>query len=455
MKQKMALVGLLSIAGASSCQKSTSDLKTEVIGLPNGFKYPLGSGYVSKTGTILNTACITSTDAASSVDLIPYPESKLRGGFSESRKTVIDKLGVAVSASANLGSISGGGSASVDLSFAESDLKTASYLSYAYRAGNVFLRDPTLSLVGKGLLVNNRKDRISSECGDEVVYRVDLGARFHVGIEYSFASKEMKDEMKAELKIKGPLGVTLFKLNESHSGTLMDKTVGSMNLVVYQEGGDQTAFKALADGIPGGCTLKTDAKGNLIKAGFQLCSDYFQNRILPYIQKDLPKQLEKFSYDSEGQLNVLRYYTKRYDEFGFPELQTEISVDRDVKLYKMRKIDRFDQNLFKVAAFLRSINLGIGGNPEIVRPKDVNLDPEKILALRRDLDKLKSHGQLGLNRCRGLLKDFVMNVGVGSKTFSEYMQPCDDDYKSFKEKQLEILSNVFPETYKSYFREEV
>ncbi|HYX33919.1 MAG TPA: hypothetical protein VE954_12455 [Oligoflexus sp.] len=454
MKYTMFWIGLLTTAGTLSCQKtvpstSRSELKSEIVALPNGVRYALGSGFASKTGTFLNSSCITAAESPSAVDVIPYPEGKLTGGFSESRKTIIDKFGMTVSASVKGGVFSGSGSSSIDVTFAESDLKTASYLSYTYRAGNVYLKKPTLSLEGKGLRDNPNVEKIKATCGDELIYQVDLGARFHVGIEYTFASKELKDEMKAELKIKGPAGATFFKLNESRSGTLLDKTVGTLNLVVYQEGGDQAAFKALSHGIPKNCNLKIES-GKLSRKGFESCASYYQDVILPYMQEKLPAQLGKLEYSAASGLNVLRYYTKRYDEFGFPELQTEFVMPIEAKLYKVRTLDAFDKSVFQIAAFMRSLTLGIGGNPDIARPKELTFDPERFLNVRHDLERLLADGQLGLNRCRALLENFVLKNQSDSK-LSDVMAPCDADYQSFKDSRLEILKNgLIPAIYQSY-----
>jgi hypothetical protein len=443
-----------------SCQKTDrievsgdSTLKAEVIPLPNSFRFPLGSGYVSKTGTILNTACLAPGDKASSVDIIPYPEGQLKGGFSESRKTVIDKLSVSVSASANAGFVKGSGSASLDVSFAESDLKTASYLSYDYRAGNAYLRYPKIKANANGIVVNRDLGKIAAQCGDEVVYRVDLGARFHVGLEYTFASKELKDEMKAKLKLKGPAGVTLFSLNESHSGTAMDRTLATLNLVVYQEGGDQNAFKSLSQNIPKNCTVEVK-EGKLARKSFQQCADFYQNKILPYMQREFPEQVKKLAYEGKEGLNVLRYYTKRYDAFGYPELQTEINLPQKVKVYQRTKLKAFDQDVFKVAAFLRSIILGIGGSASIERPPGLNLDPGRLSEIRLELERLQSAGQLGLDRCRGLVQDYIMKAPHAQGDFEDVIRPCDADYDAFKAHVSELVNSqtgIIPSVYLSNF----
>ncbi|MCX6132114.1 MAG: hypothetical protein NTX25_24040 [Proteobacteria bacterium] len=438
-----------------SVPEEKSKISAEISGPPNSYRYPLGSGFFSKTSTILNSACISPKDSPSALASIPSPEAELKGGFSESRTSVLDKFNLTVSASANGGSLSGSGAASVDLLFSESDLKTSSYLSFSYRAGSIYLREPEISHLGKNLLIDPSKNqKIINQCGDELIYRVDLGARFHVGIEYAFASKELKDEMKAQLKINGPAGIKIYELNESSKGPSLEKSVGTLNLVVMQEGGDQAAFHALSDGIPKNCKLKIDDQGKLVKSSFEACSNYFQDKILFYAKTEFPKQIKRLSYSStqeQSSLDILSYYTKRYDEFGFPELQENIEMKPEFKRYKNLIITPFEQELFKVSSFKRSLSLGIGTDPKLSLAIGKNFDPVDLIKVQSTLEQLLAIGQVGFGRCTSLLHQYLTDLSINRGLFSDFMDPCTEDKKSFQDSLEELKnSSFFPDFYKSY-----
>ncbi len=327
-------------------KKETSQITTIVPGKPEQ-RVQLGGGYNSFTGEFLATGpCLKGS--LDRIKLLPSSRANLDGGYSESFQSVTDKLQVGGSVKQSVGGL-GNLKASISIanSLADSDLKTSYYTMFSYEVGTATLNKPTITQLGQVSQGLDAVDRLIT-CGDELVYQIDYGARIHIGLEFSFHSKEMKQTFAYRVQVKDKItGSKILDFHDSES-TSLAKLVADVKVIFIQEGGDNRRYQQITNELSSGCFVNGSQAQQIKREGFgakeQTLGEEFEPCLADYRQlttyafEEFSEQIEqaKLSDDLSG-LVPLRIHTRPYINFGYPEFnQLELSIPAKVRPFSQK-----------------------------------------------------------------------------------------------------------------------
>ncbi|MBF0298332.1 MAG: hypothetical protein HQK51_06405 [Oligoflexia bacterium] len=183
-------------------------LSSAISNLDDPSRIPLGKPYLSNIDLLLgNEYCVLGGEKydpnnrnsfANNKDrpqLVPYPKLEMNSNSSQSVETTSNKLIVSVSGSADAGIASINAKLWNETALLDSEVKISNYTTIAYIAGNAILTPRRISQFASRFLEKNDYSSIIKECGNELVYQVQLGARLVLGLEFNFDSVDLKNKL--------------------------------------------------------------------------------------------------------------------------------------------------------------------------------------------------------------------------------------------------------------------
>lgn len=449
--QKKILVNATFLAAATTvaaCTKTpplSSELKSEVPAVANQHVYPLGTGFLSLFGEFYDgQSCVT---AAERVDGKPVfeaawaPEASLDAGYAETQTRSEHRLrsGAEVNGKVDIGvaALTVDGRIEIETALVDHELKTSVYTTFTNRAGNVVLVNPALTSFGKALASGDdlvdKVERLFS-CGDEFVYQVQLGNRLSLGLEFAFASKEVKNNFN--LKVDGGAKVagkkikrTFLEVDENFN---FESIIGTVRLIFEQEGGNRELFEQAKASVPtdchvaGGFEAEVNDQGIGVKKGvlrgYETCIEAYQRLMSDYAVNSFPAQVKGLEYAAKSDLansgyTALRYYTMAYEKAGYPEFRSVLKdLPTEIQEFLDKKVKPLVMALKKLMKGLRALDNVLENtsrDPVVVTVKgklgqalggaDGPLDEAAMRALADGARSLKGQTQATLTSCRQAL----------------------------------------------------
>lgn len=459
MQFALALVGILCLLSCKKHSSASRPMSEIVASRYLKVKEP-GVGYSTLLSNFTSGTCV---DAQKNYRAIyPHNIASFEGGHSEDRGLSTDTIAWGGSAEANYGIFSVTGDIEVEASLVEEDLKTSVYTSFSLDAGTLFLNRYELTPFGQGLLSKPLEERYLA-CGDEFINQINLGARVFVGLEYSFATKEVKTAFSAALKGSASLpGKNIEKIfwEEQISAVPFDDVNGTVNVIFEQEGGDYEAFLAYKQKlVPKNCyvgTVKKKQTAADLGEGSSPCIRAYRQIINEYVRTQFPQQLKGLALAQSDSISAsalvpLKYYTMPYRSIGYPQFSPpELTLPAEIKNLRDIDIKELSDLFLKLTARLRVFRNIFDNTSNNIVLDDLMADARKLLltvkidsAERFEAEQrfLKADYDRVSNLCGTTIGNIIKD-GIKSKNFGEVkikIAECKDAIADVKNKINNLL----------------
>jgi hypothetical protein len=459
-------VAIVVASAACARPESGSSTKEEIVGGDRAFRQKLGTSYNSLVGVFGTKQCVDGTPVA-----IHRATAELEAGYKERVKE--DAYSLLMTGDAH-GAVSGlkvKGHMELETSLGESELSKKHYLTFTYTAGNIVLTEPKLSELGRSLAevdLESPLERLQT-CGNEYLYQVELGGRLHAGVEYIFATHEMKSRFSAWVSAKDPTGTFEASYDLPSVDVAAMELHGMARLVFEQEGGDMQAYGVARAQLPPSCltgrafaAVEAGSDSEHMKkvklSGLEDCIKAYRDTILPYAREGFRKQIATLAYVPGNPLttpglDVLRFFTKPYLASGFVKFQQDLLVPaalRDLAarlktvvttLRRVTQLLRAYKDLLTLPeADIKVFGLGLKSNPE----QEARIRREEILALTQRFDDLRQVAEDELGRC----VDRIAQAVVKSESEESATGYCSTKISKFETLLAEFMSSLKDESLK-------
>jgi hypothetical protein len=303
------LIGLLLLllSFAACVEQPAAD--TGILAASDHKVIELGLPYDSSNDRILNEPCVVGD-----VRLEGSSTSEVEYLFSQSAEDLLASSKGKGKASAGVAGLKAQAKVSFLSRVAETDSSTSVLFKYNYELGAAKLWNKKPA---KPELIAMPPIQIAATCGDRFVDQVLLGAQLFLAMNVHFESKEMKNHVKAQIKVKAFGHKKTFK--KTLANIDKEKVRGKVSIEAMQIGGDERAL----DQVLGKFTEEKGARlvcDLFDENELDRCLD-LQEAVIRYAKRDFSRQLGKTADISEiDRLAPLRIITKDYRSSGLPML---------------------------------------------------------------------------------------------------------------------------------------
>ncbi len=307
------------------------------------------------------------------------------------------------------------------MALASTDDSTSFIYNFSLLGKSAVLRDRRFNTQGSSAFHKNDLSFFKQQCGDQFVEQVKLGGQLYIGVKYTFASKETKQNFS--LKISLSLFWGLIKTSKTWSKETRDmmKDV-RISIEAFQVGGNPQKLQDLKDQI---------YKGSCAGDEPEQCAEAVE-RLVNYGANDFKEQLADLALSQEPNVGpaIVDIGLQDYKSLKIYDAKTDKNVQVNVTVSSTPENDltRTLENLNRL-----KVNLGISqGRIKIL--KEFNLS-------ETDRSTVDEASQL-INEAYGLVTNLLETSCFKAKTEASYRSICLEKAKEIEAKATKAIVPV-------------